>query len=310
MNVSIGIQVGAKFKLVVHKGDGVPVRESAWFNNIVLNSGLARLSNSSNWAYDRCLVGSGNSLPTQDQSQLDALIAASTTIKTTENSKRTSGDDKHVYSNIVWSFGQGVAAGNISEVALAWSNTGLFNRALIRDINNNPTTITVLADEYLDVISEVRGYMSQELTGSFSLLDKFGGLISTHDYTCSGRFNPSGEVGRLAQLSISSSLHFPIAYTGEIQSPIDSLPSGANSGNGTISVSNTYPAYNKCRAVVTIPLGTANITQKTIVFQIGGFFRGNSFCTYQAQIDPPITKTNTQIMTYTVELTWSNYEPT
>lgn len=309
MNVSIGIQVGAKFKLVVHKGDGVPVRESAWFNNIVLNSGLARLSNSDSWAYDRCLVGAGNSLPTQDQSQLDALIAASTTIKTTENGKRTSGDDKHVYSNIVWSFGQGVAAGNISEVALAWSNTGLFNRALIRDINNNPTTITVLADEYLDVISEVRGYMSQGLTGSFSLLDKFGELISTHNYTCSGRFHPSGIANRLSRLSIASNTYPPIAYTGDIQSQIDSLPSGTG-GSGSFSVTNTYPAYNKCRAVVTIPLGTANITQKTIVFQIDGFFRGNNSCTYQAQIDPPITKTNTQIMTYTVELTWSNYEPT
>ena len=37
MQVNMHSQIGARFKLVAHKGDGVPTKETDWFNNIVLN---------------------------------------------------------------------------------------------------------------------------------------------------------------------------------------------------------------------------------------------------------------------------------
>ena len=84
------------------------------------------------------------------------------------------------WAKVTWRFGQGVAAGNISEVGLGWGNSNLWNRALIKDANGNPTTITVLSDEYLDVVSEIRDYPTLSSSGSFNLLDKTGAIINTY----------------------------------------------------------------------------------------------------------------------------------
>jgi hypothetical protein len=72
---------------------------------------------------------------------------------------------------VTWRFGEGIAAGNIAEVGLGWGNATLWNRARIKDAQGKPTVITVFADEYLDVVSEIRVYPAQSLEGSFNLLD-------------------------------------------------------------------------------------------------------------------------------------------
>ena len=61
MQVNMHSQIGARFKLIAHKGDGVPTTETEWFNNIVLDAGLARMSVGT-WI-SRCCVGTGNTKP-------------------------------------------------------------------------------------------------------------------------------------------------------------------------------------------------------------------------------------------------------
>jgi hypothetical protein len=71
-------------------------------------------------------------------------------------------------------FSEGAAEGNLSEVGFGWGASGstLFSHALILDGGLNPTTITVLFDEFLDVSYECRLYPPLvDGTGSTITLD-------------------------------------------------------------------------------------------------------------------------------------------
>lgn len=180
MNFQSSMQVGALFKLIVHKGNPEqPTKETPMFHNLVLDAGLDRLSVGS--AIGRVCVGSGNSTPVVTQTSLDAFIASTTTTQGSDaGGKQIITEPYYYWARRTYRFGEGVAAGNLSEIGLGWTNTNLFNRALIKDASGNPTTITVLADEFLDVVVELRFYPQRNFTGNFNLLDKLGAVISTH----------------------------------------------------------------------------------------------------------------------------------
>ena len=200
MNVQINNSVGARFKLVARKASTEEItRETDWFKNIVLDTGLNQMSVGT-WI-DRVRVGSGNSTPVASQTQLNNTIASTTTVLSGSDSvtKQTTTSPYYSAAKITYRFGEGVAAGNISEVGCGWgTGLALWNRALVKDLNGNPTTITVLSDEFLDVIIEVRYYPTQSFSGNFNLLDKTGGIVSSHTYTASPRY----ELGSVVTLFI------------------------------------------------------------------------------------------------------------
>lgn len=125
MQVKMHSQIGARFKLIVHKGDGVPIKETGWFNNIVLNSGLARMSVGT-WI-EYCCVGSGNTAPQVTQTALATLLASTTTQSYTSTELQTTVTPYYRSVKVNWRFSEGVAAGNISEVGMGWSSTALWN---------------------------------------------------------------------------------------------------------------------------------------------------------------------------------------
>jgi hypothetical protein len=80
---------------------------------------------------------------------------------------------------------QGAIVGNVSEVGVAMSNTPnaatpLFSRALVVDSNGNPTTVTVQADEYLDIVWEFTVYMTVN-SGTFDQV--IDGITTQFAYT-------------------------------------------------------------------------------------------------------------------------------
>lgn len=197
----------------------------------------------------------------------------------------------------------GVAAGNLSEVGMGWGNSNLWNRALIKDINGNPTTITILSDEYLDVVSEIRIYPTPSVSGSFSLLDKNGNLISSHTYT--GMPFLAGSPNQNA--SKVQSLGFT-CYSGNITG-VASYPSGTGSSDFGVTVSDTNPTSKSCRTKVSLALAYQNLTHKTLIFSYTGLLSQELAMGYQIQISPGITKTSSQSMDYTFEISWDRYTP-
>ena len=300
MNIILKNKVGALFKLKVHKGDGIAIQETPWFHNEVLDAGLDQMSTGT-WI-SGCCVGSGNSLPVSTQVQLDAFIARTTKIQTSSTSRNTGVEPYYISNQITWRFAQGVAAGNISEIGLGWGSTQLWNRALIKDISGNPTTITVLSDEYLDVISEVRSYFETAYVGTINLLDKNENIVSTHAVT--GK--PYIPVSPHPSISFDKiSMSVGSGYSGSMGS-ISRTPDGTLFN---IMGGSSYPTPSSVNGEFTLSLDVGNGSHKSLTVTTNLIDISMSIG-YQFEINPPITKTSAQIMTYTFSMSWGRYEPT
>lgn len=296
-------KIGALFKLNTHKGDGKTTVETGWFHNIVLETGLNQMS-VGQWV-DRCCVGSGNSTPVSTQVSLDALIASTTTVQSVSTAVQITNAPYYLSLTRTYRFGQGVAAGNLSEVGLGWGNTSLWNRALIRDSSGNPTTITVLADEYLDVSAEIRVYPAMSINSTFNLLDKSGAVISTHNVT--GIPYIASTADATGKVEFSPYIWASSVYSGAMGSTVSSTPIGTESNASNWA--NTNPTQKSSQKKITLALGNSNFTHKSFLMYVSGLLGSSLDWGYQFQISPEIPKNNTQIMTYTFELSWSAYVP-
>ncbi len=302
MNVQINNSIGARFKLVARKASTEEItRETEWFKNIVLNTGLNQMS-AGTWI-DRVRVGSGNSTPVASQTQLDNTIASTTTVFGSDTlSKQTTTSPYYVAAKRTYRFAEGVAAGNISEVGCGWgAGLDLWNRALVKDLNGDPTTITVLSDEFLDVIIEVRYYPTQSFSGSFNLLNKIGQIVSSHTYIGLPEFYepPSVSFTKISggQMNL---------YSGNMNS-ITTLPSsGLDYSNST----STYPSPRTLMCKTNLDLTKANGSIKTVrqAFNTISKLSGLPSSAYKFEIDPPIVKTNEMVLSFTFSISWSRYD--
>ena len=303
MNVQINNSVGARFKLVARKASTEEItRETEWFKNIVLDTGLNRMSVGT-WI-DRVRVGSGNSTPVASQTQLDNTIASTVTVLSGSESisKQTTTSPYYVAAKRTYRFAEGVAAGNISEVGCGWGNgLDLWNRALVKDLNGNPTTITVLSDEFLDVIVEVRYYPTQTFSGSFNLLNKTGQIVSSHTYTGLPYFTEAGNVYFSTVSSSQTTL-----YSGSMNN-VNTLPS---TQLGSAYSTSTYPTPNTISCTSSFPLASGNGSIKTVVQSFGVISSASSSqsSAYKFEINPPIVKTDKMVLSFKFSISWNRYE--
>lgn len=295
MNFKIDTALGARFKLIARKRDGSIARETCWFLNKVLTTGLNRMS-AGGWI-NRCCVGSGNSTPLASQTALDSFIASTTAIQSTSSATQLTVEPIYYSATNVWRFAEGVAAGNISEVGMGWANTSLWNRALVKDLAGNPTTLTVLSDEVLDVVAEIRVYPKMNFTGSFQQLDKLGNVLQEHTYVGKALIKSNSFYSNAA-VTLNGSV-----YPGVIASDYVSNPSGASLGFATPTVSN--PTSTSIKAVFTLALNASNGVHQSFAF--GTTLLNTNGTGYAIQISPPFTKTAAMKVTYTVEFSWSEY---
>lgn len=303
MNFSVSTQVGARFKLIAHKGDeNKPTKETGWFNNLVLDSGLDRLSVGS--ALGLVAVGTGNSTPVVTQTGLDNVLTTTSTAQGSDVPlSNTTVEPYYFGARRTFRFGEGAAAGNLTEVGVGWTSTNMFNRTLIKDSQGNPTTLTILSDEFLDVIVEIRHYPQRSFTGGFNLLNKLGDVISTH--TVNGVCMISNGSWYLGKVEVGSSGNFIDIYSG-----LANLSSVTSSPSGTIATINTqtttYPTTRSLRSEYTLGLNQANFNITSFLIPYRALCNLNTSI-YKFEINPPIPKNNTQIMTITFTLTWDRY---
>lgn len=124
--------------------------------NMIMNSGLDALG-TSQLLFNTIVVGTSSSTVLATQTSLGNQIASTTTIQAQSDGTNTTSP-QYGWTSITMRFGQGVAAGNLTEVGIYTSSGVLFSRALIVDSSNNPTTLTILSDEYLDVTYQFRWF--------------------------------------------------------------------------------------------------------------------------------------------------------
>ena len=223
VNQHIGLEGIFNFKLTNTKTGEVREYE---FKNLVLNSGIDYYMTSSGSFIGGCILGSSSVPPVATDTTITNILGTSTTFQ----ASGAGGSNTTVlpyYTSYYWTyrFIEGVATGNIAQVAIPYGSvtaasntyTGLFSKALVKDGNGTPITITKLADEVLDVTYTLRMYAPElDVTGTTTI----SGV--NYDYIVRAASAGSWSLYNKAV----SSLYTATAYTGTIGTELGT-PSGS-----------------------------------------------------------------------------------
>lgn len=279
-----------------------------WFPNLVLDIGLDRIGIAQGWL-GSCFVGSGNSLPNELQTSLDNLVA-STSTRTLNTATSSGAAPWYSQNTITYRFAQGAAAGNLSEIGVGWASSGLWSRALILDGLGEPTTITVLADEFLDATYRLRCYAPDTDVVTEMTIDGVTTTVTARASDANQQFvwfstSPVGPRGG-GDTVASSNRHN--VFSGTI-GLITGSPGGTSSGAGPGAANQAYVSGTYFRDYSTTwPISQGNVGSVRSYRTRFGDANGG-FGVMQFQFDPPIAKDATKTMVLTTRHSWGRYTP-
>lgn len=296
MNVGLA---GRFAEIKARKRDGTERLLSSGFDNLILDNGLDKAT-TENPLLDTCAVGNGTSEPAVSQSSLDSFVAATSGFPT-ESPSAIFDEENDVYgglNELQFSFEEGAAAGNLSEIGIGWDGADLFSRELIRDEAGNPTTITVLSDEELVV--------TYQLFILVSIDPVSWGPVEIAEEDRSGFIQP-GELGG----SLWEEASFFRVRSGTSTNDYRAAPDEPSSvqsffsGDNADSVSQTDPEVGDrfVEMSVTWEDSSANFTEGIKGFQWA--FSGSAAGIFQCSIDPPIMKTSDDELTMTFRVNFN-----
>ena len=305
--------------LLIRRGPNGEVRgesEAGESPNLITNIGLDRMAANKDFT-NQCYVGGSSSTPLFTDTQLGTLTA--TTSSATVKRGVLGVLPYYAWMEKTYRFDAGAAAGNLSEVGVGWAASGgLFSRALILDPNGNPTSITVLPDETLDVVYIYRLYPKlSDTTGSFVLTGSAGGEYDFVFRACNagnptnsggtfegwGVCDPSGLPFRMDEfLTTVSGSGGGRGFTGGL-GPTTGIPSGDIIASGTVSIVAEPYVAGSHQSVLAITLGLSswNGLLRTMV-------RGIGPAAYQIEFNPPIPKTPDDELTLRIAHSWGRRE--
>lgn len=265
--------------------------------NMIVRGGLNLIGNS-NGLIRSCVVGTDSTTVSFEDTALGAQIASTTTIQTETYGAQSSAPYFRWYRR-TYRFAQGAAAGNLAEVGIKADNGVLFSRALIVDSAGNPTTLSILSDEYLDVTYEFRTYAEtadivQQLSVNGS---QYTATLRSANVTSGSSYQ---DYGIANTMSSGSSYH--TMYNGTIGS-ITGNPSGESYTHGrSLRGSYVENAFERT-FIFSAGLNNANFTGgvRSIYLQTS---QGN----FQVDFSPAIPKNNYMILTIDLTVQWSKYD--
>lgn len=163
--MSIRLGVRGEFKVRILSKLGEVRHELPWQDNLITNSGLDFLcfNNAPQRLFSETLdIGQGNVEPTNSDTSLSVFLknirfatkTKALVLDEVGNTLTSTVDSKFVFNT-------GIANKNISELGVKSDGSGvIFTRALIKDSLGNPTTITPLEGEILEVVYRVHAVYS------------------------------------------------------------------------------------------------------------------------------------------------------
>lgn len=279
--------------------------EEIKFENLITNQGLNRLGTGG--ALNFCVVGSGTTPPAVTDVMLQTARAyvGQGTSPVITTSYTQSGAVAPYWGGVIvgFRFGAGEAQGNISEIGIAYSytslaNHALFSRALIKDAGGNPTTITILPNEFLDVGYECRSYLPPD-DKTFTV-EVMG---TTHTLLMRG----SNQAAGAQQGAFAFQGPYPLQATMYHTATIGGLTGSASGTSlGGVNTSlNAYVAGSLKRSMSgTIALGVANNVNGIGAMQFSTNNGSFQLPQYQMSVTPPIIKNNTMTISFTFEYSW------
>ena len=285
----VNMGISGHFHLVLRKASG-EVKQELEFDNLITDNGLRAIVTDS-LGTSNAHVGTGTATPTFSDVKLANPLAQTDAGSGAGPVSYRSRTEPPFWTqmSIKRTFAPGVGTGILTEIGMAPSaNLNLVHtRTLIKDANGNPTSITKLADDFLDITYTVRTAIPNEDTPfSFEL----------NGQTVTGFIRPLGLLDtvqlkwqpatRLLALYASTGGIYP--YRGALPvihgsgTPTDRLsgPSEITTVNDTVNLRRRYTCtWNPDK-------GNMNIKSLMVV--------GDQRCRYGIQFDEPIVKTATQ----------------
>ena len=310
--------MAGEYRIVARK-PGIPGERvlADWFSNLITDVGLDSIATVSGWKAF-CHIGTGTLAPTTDNTALQTPVA-STAARSNVVNTNAGAPSYYSQSSVDYTFP--VGAGTYTEVGV--SNKAhtdgtqlLFSRALIVDGSGNPTSITVLADEYLVVTYRIRIYPPlTDVTGTIGIGS------DTHNYTIR-----AGNVNSLTRwVNALQDGGGPFAFNGGSNNYL--ALSGRTSNLATITGSTSGGAlgttavgdFTNIDYIVGSyqVLGTAKIPFSDM--NSAGYIRcidwrkaattgtAYSWGFYQCEFVPDVTKNANIQLTFTLGMGWSRY---
>ena len=161
-------QVAGQYTIRKYKADtNELIQEIGPFDNLITNQGLNRVG--TDVFGSRIFIGTSTATPSVTDTQLGAYLnytdALAPSGSWNSSILRGGSPEYWVQGAGTWRFPAGAATGTLTEVGIGWfngttieANHRVSSRALIVDSGGSPISITVLADEYLDVTYSLRYY--------------------------------------------------------------------------------------------------------------------------------------------------------
>ena len=318
--VNFQLGVGGHFTLFKGKVDENlnPITEEyiSDFPNLILDTGLQRMGQSGD--YCRFLhLGTGISEPHRLQASLDNKVYSGNTRSPILPPAWGFSDvnDPNPYMHISMRFRvnpQGVNR-TYSELGVGWNNDNLFSRTLIKDVHGNNNTISILGDEYLDVLYQVRFYVTTTTsTGSFtptgddvlertfeSKVSRFRSVSFSFGWAISASANPSTNMVPLAVCSTWKNNAHCRFFSGQIGEEITDGPTSVFGSNFNWSITRLTDTSALFKIVRGLPDSNGTIA---------GFELSTYMTNFQIAIDPPFVKTDQDRFEFEWTLSWGRYE--
>ncbi len=318
------IGIAGEVRFVLRDVDGNIKKDTRFQKNLILNLGLDFFGgNAGSSMFQSCVIGAGNSAPTVTQTLLDSFVAITSGDEVSRKFDYVN-DGSNLYKiNKVYKYSfTGLNNVNVSEVGLSSQGTSsdyyLCTRALIKDVNGAPTTISVQVGETLDVYYKLwQVFSTLDGVGNMNLLDGKGGSIA-YDY----KIRPAGVGGALigggtashadgiGEILITKSGNSAHKIHNTDLGAINSQPSGNaiwSTADNTALPMTTYVANSYKRvttASLSVSQGNGNVRSFVLLSTMG---------LWQIQFgrvsdDAPIVKTDQETLSIPFEFSWGRYE--
>lgn len=319
MNIKLPtVKLGGQFRLVVSKDAECKqvVKDTGFFDNLITDTGMNRIgevttnvgSSIANFhnLCGRFVVGSGSAEPQFTDTALQNPVAfASSDVSLVSES---SNYERGWYEiTVLHQFGQGQAAGNLSEIGIQRTSASgpLWSRALILDGQGNPTTITVLPDDFLTCYYTLRIMIPKE-DAVFNIDVDYGedGIVPT---VVTGRplnansSSASRGWGLKTAATSSTGGAYLQFYTGGLASPTAGNPLGSSVASETNTFSIVPYVPDSFERYVTRTNGLNEHNGQNLRTAKLNALMG----AWQIEFDPPLQKNNTQTMQVTFGYSWA-----
>ena len=311
------MQVGlyGEVKVIVKRADDTVRLDTGFFPNVITNLGLDAIGND-NDLFNYCSVGGGNSKPLNTNTKLDNPLQVGSPISSESKYDYDPVRDTEFYkcSRTVGYRFEGLDNKNISEVGLvgdyASGQHPAYTRTLIKNSAGEPTVITVLSGEILE--------LQYRLWQVFDVKDKdqvVTAMIDGVEVPFNVKIRLAGVGGNLGgSWSYAAVVGAHLTFQGNSHHQFGTGELGEITGQNS-ELTNAYPSLSweayqpstyKRKFYV-----NASITDAVHPIRSFLFFTGLG--AYQVRFgtvngDLPIDKTNQDILQLGFEMSWGRYE--